>query len=379
VPLPNSRAAHECLGVRSVRRSWGTQRHRFGSERAGSGESRDVRKTRNATLIALATWRGGRQYPPAVQACAETGACLVPCGEGQGWPIYDGGDCQMEGGAEACDGASLGGASCQLLGYAGGTLRCTSWCALDTQECTRCSPLGQSLLSCGEAPIDAFGPWTLALDATDREVGLAWVSLDAHAQAGLHFARFAADLTLIEQRGPFGPSCPHESALATRSPMLSRIARATRASVMTAMNFSRPPHASIAIDGAEGAETERGPHARVEGGRLVRARGRAAPRRLGGRCICCSGGHGIALAVRPPCLTADVDSQSQTGQQPARMSGQDPPVRARDGSHREASIADCVKALPPYIVPKPPRSCPERWAAPLARADPEDPRGDPPS
>jgi hypothetical protein len=77
-------------------------------------------------------------------------------------------------------------------------------------------PLDESLLACGNAPIDDRSPWTLALAATEQEVGLAWVSRDPSGGDGLHFGRFATDLTLIEEKGPFGPSCPGHIAIAAR-------------------------------------------------------------------------------------------------------------------------------------------------------------------
>ncbi len=39
-------------------------------------------------------------------------------------------------GTELCDGAALGGQSCRLLGFSGGTLACTSGCTFDTSGCS---------------------------------------------------------------------------------------------------------------------------------------------------------------------------------------------------------------------------------------------------
>jgi hypothetical protein len=43
---------------------------------------------------------------------------------------------------EQCDGSDLGGATCQSLGYSGGTLRCRSDCTFDTSGCYTAPPGG---------------------------------------------------------------------------------------------------------------------------------------------------------------------------------------------------------------------------------------------
>lgn len=45
-------------------------------------------------------------------------------------------------GAEQCDGMQLGGKTCILLGFSGGTLACTSNCTFDTSGCTSSDPCG---------------------------------------------------------------------------------------------------------------------------------------------------------------------------------------------------------------------------------------------
>ena len=56
-------------------------------------------------------------------------------------------------GAEACDGADLGGATCQSLGFVGGTLGCTPGCRHDTGSCT---PVPAGLpTTCGNGTIEA--------------------------------------------------------------------------------------------------------------------------------------------------------------------------------------------------------------------------------
>ena len=51
-------------------------------------------------------------------------------------------------GSDACDGADLGGKTCKGLGYASGTLKCTSKCALDTSGCVAAA-------KCGDGKINA--------------------------------------------------------------------------------------------------------------------------------------------------------------------------------------------------------------------------------
>jgi hypothetical protein len=111
---------------------------------------------------------------------------------------------------------ALGGETCQRLGYGGGTLKCSRSCGWDASECTRCAPTDDIVRSCINAPLDATVPTAIAMDANDQEIALAWTSLDATGTLGLHFARFAPDLTLISERGLLGPSCPGEIALAAR-------------------------------------------------------------------------------------------------------------------------------------------------------------------
>ena len=61
--------------------------------------------------------------PPA---CSDEGEADPVCGDG------------VIGGDEACDGAALGGASCQTLGHDGGRLVCSDRCTLDTSACHDC-------------------------------------------------------------------------------------------------------------------------------------------------------------------------------------------------------------------------------------------------
>ncbi len=50
---------------------------------------------------------------------------------------------------ESCDGANLGGATCQSLGFTGGTLACSSSCAYNTSGCTQaCVPVSKGRCNC---------------------------------------------------------------------------------------------------------------------------------------------------------------------------------------------------------------------------------------
>ena len=117
---------------------------------------------------------------------------------------------------ELCDGSALGGRTCQDFGDAGGPLKCSTRCGWDTSACTRCSATDDVLRACINAPVDASVPTRIAMDATDQEIAIAWTSPDAAGVLRLHFARFAPDLTLISESGPFIGTCPDEIALAAR-------------------------------------------------------------------------------------------------------------------------------------------------------------------
>jgi len=73
--------------------------------------------------------------------------CAATCGNGAVEP------------GEACDGADLGGQTCEGLGYLGGTLACSSSCTLDPSGCDPIpGTCGNGMLDAGEACDDAeFG------------------------------------------------------------------------------------------------------------------------------------------------------------------------------------------------------------------------------
>jgi hypothetical protein len=121
----------------------------------------------------------GLQNPPCgVDECGNNSvdACELMCPQGP---------CSYR---EECDGTVPLGTTCETLGYSGGTLYCSSWCAFDERGCTDCAPLGGPLLACQRPCIQSANVSRLALAATDHGVGVAW------ATERLHFAVFDENL-----------------------------------------------------------------------------------------------------------------------------------------------------------------------------------------
>ena len=137
----------------------------------------------------------------------DTCTTCVPCwpggpGDPPGPPIGDGGTCCSDS-QEVCDGDDLGSATCASLGYAGGTLRCGGWCGLDASGCEVCEASSR-IDACVRADVDPAQPGALAIatgiDAAGQEViAVAWATHTLGGSGALHFARFASDLTLIEE------------------------------------------------------------------------------------------------------------------------------------------------------------------------------------
>ena len=73
--------------------------------------------------------------------CEGSAACGT-CGDG----VLDRG--------EACDGAELGGASCESLGFAGGTLSCSANCRLDDSGCIRSEDCANGIDDDGDGAVD---------------------------------------------------------------------------------------------------------------------------------------------------------------------------------------------------------------------------------
>jgi hypothetical protein len=100
----------------------------------------------------------GRPFDPADGGA--DGYVPPTCGNG----VMDGAD------GEQCDGSDLGGATCESLGYSGGTLSCTPQCALDESLC-------EAPENCGDGVLDpdeecdgaALGGATCASETTFTE------------------------------------------------------------------------------------------------------------------------------------------------------------------------------------------------------------------
>ena len=148
---------------------------------------------------------GRRDCPPPAPVCGS-----VACGNGQRdqCAMEMTAECLARTDVEQCDGNDLGDASCLSLHFGSGNLACRSNCALDTSGCRDCVPLGAGLVSCGEAPLPVNQPWSLAVAATDTEVGIAWLG-QADDSTLVSFARLAPGLDLLGSQvldsGP--PSC----------------------------------------------------------------------------------------------------------------------------------------------------------------------------
>jgi hypothetical protein len=96
---------------------------------------------------------------------------------------------------EICDGADLGGETCEKRGFGSGTLSCATGCWLDTSRCSECVP-SAAVVRCGAAPVTA-DPRAMAVAATEAEVALAWIEGDVDGPPVLRFARFGPNLDLI--------------------------------------------------------------------------------------------------------------------------------------------------------------------------------------
>jgi hypothetical protein len=116
--------------------------------------------------------------------------------------------------SEICDGSALGTSTCGSLGYAGGALRCGSWCGFDTRGCDACEH-GPAIAGCISAVPEVAAPTELALATTDAEIAIAWLDGDSQmTRTGLRFARFRPDLSRLFLSDCFGPAAPTQVALA---------------------------------------------------------------------------------------------------------------------------------------------------------------------
>jgi len=118
---------------------------------------------------------------------------------------------------EPCDGAAQDASTCASLGFFGGALGCSAVCSYDTRRCDVCAPDAHTL-ACRQTEVAAGAPSSLALTVTDEAIVVAWVSgpgmLNASVPGGARLARFADDLSLIDQSSCFGPANAHSLSLA---------------------------------------------------------------------------------------------------------------------------------------------------------------------
>ena len=68
------------------------------------------------------------------------------------------GDGTVDGGQEDCDGASFGGATCESMGYYGGTLACTGQCGFDTTDCVTYGYCGDGVVQSSHEVCDGAPP-----------------------------------------------------------------------------------------------------------------------------------------------------------------------------------------------------------------------------
>jgi len=177
----------------------------------------------------------GPEAGPDASDGAETGAsrCGQPadpppqcsnatCGNGRidtcqrctgGPPFLDGGCTTVP--AEECDGTLPTSTTCAGLGYAGGNISCGSWCGIDTSQCNPCATTGG--LRCQRAPIDAIAPGHLAVAVRGGEIGVLWSEGRNNIDAGLRFARFSANLTLLSRSFCLPVFSPGQLSLAATS------------------------------------------------------------------------------------------------------------------------------------------------------------------
>lgn len=153
---------------------------------------------------ALALCGNGR-----IDSCQRCMPCLGGGPGGGPPPPRDAGVCCTDE-PEQCDGDALGGATCESLGYAGGTLRCGDWCGRDTRGCNACA-ISAHTRECIRAELAGVAPSALAIASNGAEIGVAWVSDDGHA---VHFARYSPALVKLSERNCLGVGDARGVALA---------------------------------------------------------------------------------------------------------------------------------------------------------------------
>lgn len=109
---------------------------------------------------------------------------------------------------EQCDLTVPAGVTCEALGYAGGRLACTSWCAFDETGCFACVAPDGPLLSCERPCVDSAEAQSVAVAVTSDTIGAAWTTASCSGCAPgirVHFAGFDSKLrTLFEAQSPDG-------------------------------------------------------------------------------------------------------------------------------------------------------------------------------
>jgi hypothetical protein len=136
-----------------------------------------------------------------------TPACYGMCGNGTVDSCME--QCQHQGPCnllqEDCDGAVPNGVTCEALGYTGGQLACTSWCAYDRSGCTSCVAPGGALLSCERPCVDTEGALSVSTAVASDTIGVAWTTWCSSCGSSYqsHFAAFDANLqVLFRARSP---------------------------------------------------------------------------------------------------------------------------------------------------------------------------------
>ena len=127
-------------------------------------------------------------------ADAEVSYCRLPDGTGA-WQTCDltlggpnvsasmtCGDGKIDG-TEICDGAELGGATCQGLGFKGGTLVCSSSCVLDASMCDSGSMVVINELESVEDQVEIHNAGAAAVDISG------WILTDDDVDANYDAAR----------------------------------------------------------------------------------------------------------------------------------------------------------------------------------------------
>jgi hypothetical protein len=130
-------------------------------------------------------------------------------GGGGGGPFGGDGGCSTV--SEQCDGAQLAGQTCTGLGYAGGSLACSSGCTWDASVCSTCAPTANGA-GCTLAPQAE----AVSLGATATQIGLAWISHGGGCD-GVRLDIYGTDLVRISESACLA-SCDADAVAVTPTP-----------------------------------------------------------------------------------------------------------------------------------------------------------------